>query len=52
MVNTLMFQKLPGQADKAFAEFAVERNATTARISAARRCAARGTDHTENPVMQ
>jgi len=47
-----MFQKVPGQADQVFAEFAVERNATTARISAIRRCAAKETDHTENPIMQ
>jgi hypothetical protein len=51
-VNILMFQKVPGQADKVFAEFAVERNATTARISAVRHCAAKETDHTENPIMQ
>jgi len=47
-----MFQIVPGQAEKVFAEFAVERNATMARISAAQRSAAMGTDHTENPVMR
>jgi len=47
-----MFMKLQDLADKVFAEFAVERKAITTPISAVRRCTARGTDHTENPVMR